>query len=81
MADNVRLGSASFRSLISKLNSVDSNIVQDSEHDQPEISCKYYECQDFKTSNSSSKLTFPLFILTSLLWLNILTNLMHFWVF
>ena len=36
MADNVRLGSASLRSLISKLNSGDSNIVQDSEHDQPE---------------------------------------------
>ena len=72
MADNVRLGSASFRSLISKLNSVDSNIVQDSEHDQPEISCKYYECQDFKTSNSSSKFNF------SALHLNISSLAKHF---
>ena len=44
MADNVRLGSASLRSLISKLNSADSNNLQDYIHDQPEKSCKYYKC-------------------------------------
>ena len=47
MADNVRLGSASLSSLISKLNSADSNVVQDSEHDQLEKSCKYLRMSRF----------------------------------
>ena len=43
MADYVCLDSAPCRSPMSKLDSVDSNILQDSEHDQPEKSCKCYE--------------------------------------
>lgn len=72
MADNDRISSASFRSLISKLNSVDSDLELDSEHDQPKISCKYYECQDFKTLTSTSKFNF------SALHLNISSLAKHF---
>ena len=62
MTDN-RMGSASIRSLITKLNSVNFNLDfnSESEYDQSELSCKYYECQDFNTLTSAYKFNFSAF--------------------
>ena len=72
MADNDHMGSASFRSLISNLNSIDSDLGLDFEYGQPDKNCKYYECQDFKTLTSTSKFKF------SALHLNISSLAKHF---
>ena len=61
MANENRLGSASFRSLIAELNSLNSNLDLNLINDRSDTSCKYYECQEFNTLISTSKFNFSAF--------------------
>ena len=61
MANENRLGSASFRSFIAELNSLNSNLDLNLINGRSDTSCKYYECQEFNTLISTSKFNFSAF--------------------